>query len=86
MEFKYNPNEYIDYLKNDLNNLYKKYEIFLNNKTKLNYFKFDNAFEQFYYGLKSNEIKSHYLESSISELRDYGFSLREKAYKIYERI
>lgn len=86
MNFKYNPNDYIDYLKNDLNNLYKNYEAFINEKTKLNYFKFDNAFEQFFYGLKSNEVRSHYLESNISELRDYGIGLRNSAYEIYERI
>lgn len=74
-DFKFNPNNYIDYLKDDLSNLYDNYLLYFKKGSNVSWADVDNAYDRFLTGLKSCDVKMHYRDIDLDDLKDYCWKL-----------
>ena len=86
MKFKYNPEDYCKYLEIDLKNLYEKCENYYANKCALTCLEAEDAYERFFFGLKSCDVKINHKEIDLVDLRKYCYSLIDTIKNDYDEI
>ena len=86
MKFKFNPEDYCKYLECDLKNLYDKCNAYYKNKCDLTCLEVENAYERFFFGLKSCDVKMNYRDIDLIDLKEYCYKLKNIIINDYATI